>query len=435
MSHTDTLNQRSARDAAEAIKAGKITSASLVNACLERISERDADVSAWAHIDPDYARQQAARADEAVAKGEDLGPLHGVPVGVKDIIDTSDFPTENGTPVFAGRRPGEDADVVNALRAAGAVIMGKTVTTELAFFGPGKTKNPHDPERTPGGSSSGSAAAVADFQIPLALGTQTAGSILRPAAYCGCIGFKPTFGLVSRDGVLGQSAPLDTIGGYARTIADIACLTDIIAQKPSMPLTRALLGASNHTPLRLGFVRTASWPQGDPAMQSALERYAREAGATEIRLPESFEKGIKAQQTVQFRDIAMNYGPIVDENPDVMSAKLKEIIAQGKTVDARQYEDALQFREPLYEELAVLAGSFDAILTPAAAGIAPVGLGATGSPAFNGLWTYLGVPAISLPLLTLDGLPLGVQAVALRDQDGPLLRATQALLEKASPSL
>lgn len=435
MTQPNPLSQKSAIAAAEAIKTGKVTATSLVNACLERISQRDQDVSAWAHIDADNARRQAEIADKAVAEGKQIGPLHGVPVGVKDIIDTNDFPTENGTPVFAGRRPGEDAAVVSALRAAGAIILGKTVTTELAFFGPGKTKNPHDPERTPGGSSSGSAAAVADCQVPLALGTQTAGSILRPAAYCGCIGFKPTFGLVPRDGVLGQSAPLDTIGGYARTIADIACLIDVIARKPSLPLSHALLGASAHTPLRLGFVRTASWPQGDAAMQSALERYADQAGATEIDLPDSFKKGIKAQQSVQFRDIAMNYGPIVDENPDVMSDKLKEVIAQGKTVDANQYEAALKLREPLYQEFAALAGSYDAILTPAAAGIAPIGLSATGSPAFNGLWTYLGVPAISLPLLTLDGLPLGVQAVSLRDQDGPLLRAAQSLLAKATPSL
>ena len=183
-----------------------------------------AEVQAWAHLDRDYALAQARAADTALREGKAAGPLHGVPVGIKDIIDTADLPTENGTTIFAGRRPTADASVVAQLKAAGAVILGKTVTTELAFFGPGKTRNPADPEHTPGGSSSGSAAAVADFHVPLALGTQTAGSMLRPASYCGCIGWKPTFGVISRTGVLAQSPPLDTIGGFARSIEDIALL-------------------------------------------------------------------------------------------------------------------------------------------------------------------------------------------------------------------
>ena len=359
-----------------------------------------------------------------------LGALHGVPVGVKDIIDTSDFPTENGTPAFAGRRPQTDAAVVTALRAAGAVILGKTVTTELAFFGPGKTRNPHDRERTPGGSSSGSAAAVADAQVPLALGTQTAGSILRPASYCGCIGFKPTFGIVPREGVLAQSAPLDTIGGYARSIDDLALLIDVLSGDTRQPLSKAAAGAvAESKPPRLAFVRTASWPIGEPEMLAAVSAYAASVQATEIELPESFTRGIKDQQAVQFRDIARNYGPILDANPDVMSAKLAEVIALGRAVTDAQYDESLARREPLYEEFCALFRDFDAVLTPAAPGIAPVGLGATGSPAFNALWTYLGVPAISLPLLAVDSLPLGVQAVTLRNGDAGLLATSQRLMD------
>lgn len=414
--------------AAALIRTGALTSRDLVSSCLRRISEREPTVRAWAHLDPTHALTQAEAADRAVASGQPLGALHGVPVGVKDIIDTADYPTENGTPVFAGRRPQADAAIVAALRAAGAIILGKTITTELAFFGPGKTRNPHDPERTPGGSSSGSAAAVADGQVPLALGTQTAGSILRPASYCGCIGFKPTFGLIPRGGVLAQSAPLDTIGGYANSISDLALLIDVLSGDVSQPLTAAVAAAtpSSDRP-RLAFVRTASWPQGDATMHEAITAYARSVAATEIDLRPSFAHGIKAQQAVQFRDIATNYGPILDANPGVMSSKLAEVIAQGRTVSDAQYEAALALREPLYAEFVALTRDFDAVLTPAAAGIAPVGLSATGSPAFNALWTYLGVPAISLPLLQVDGLPLGLQAVATRDSDARLLAVSHAL--------
>ncbi len=216
------LDKLTAAEAAALIRSGALTSEAMVGALLARIAERDADVAAWAHLDRELALAEARAADLKQRSGAPLGPLHGVPVGIKDIIDTASLPTEYGSVIFAGRRPGQDASVVTQLRAAGAVILGKTVTTELAFYGPGKTRNPHNPAHTPGGSSSGSAAAVADFQVPLALGTQTAGSILRPASYCGVLGFKPTFGVVSRAGVLEQSSPLDTIGGYARSIEDIA---------------------------------------------------------------------------------------------------------------------------------------------------------------------------------------------------------------------
>ena len=245
------LTQLSARDAIREMDAGRLTSRTLVDALLERIAKRDADVGAFAHLDPGKGRAGADAADRSRASGEPQGSLSGVPVAVKDIIDTADYPTESGTPVFAGRQPAENAAIVQQLKAAGAIIFGKTVTTELAFFGPGKTRNPHNLLHTPGGSSSGSAAAVADFQVPLAIGTQTAGSIIRPASYCGVIGFKPTFGYVSRTGVLPQSAPLDTIGGYACTVGDIALLLDLITRfdfadrdlipgtKPSLPAALA----------------------------------------------------------------------------------------------------------------------------------------------------------------------------------------------------
>lgn len=422
------LSDLTAVAAADAIARSETTSRALTEAVLERICVRDIPVAAWAHLNSARALAQADAADAAVASGRPLGPLHGVPVGVKDIIDTTDFPTECGTPVFSGRQPKTDAAVVTALRDAGAVIVGKTVTTELAFFGPGKTKNPHDGTRTPGGSSSGSAAAVADFQIPLALGTQTAGSILRPASYCGAIGYKPSFGLIAREGVLEQSSPLDTIGGYARTVEDIALLCDVLAGTPDLPLLSAVnAGLGGRTP-KLAFVQGPSWAQGDGAMQTALTHFAHARGIPTIELSDNFSRGLKAQQSVQFRDIARNYGPILDAHRALMSDKLAEVIAMGRAVTDDAYAEALALREPLTAEFAALAAAYDAVLTPAAAGVAPAGLGATGSPAFNALWTYLGVPAISLPLLTVDGLPLGVQAVGLRDQDAKLLAVSAELM-------
>src|SRR5688572_11158096 len=218
----DALTALGARAAAELIRGGELTSERLVRACLHRIERTEATIGAWTFLDAEYALEQARAADLRRARGEDLGPLHGVPVGVKDIFDTADMPTENGTPLHAGRRPIEDATAVALLRVAGAVIVGKTVTTELAVFAPGKTRNPRDPSRTPGGSSSGSAAAVAAEMVPLAIGTQTNGSVIRPAAYCGVFGYKPSHGLVSRRGVLHQSWHFDQVGLFARSVEDLA---------------------------------------------------------------------------------------------------------------------------------------------------------------------------------------------------------------------
>jgi Asp-tRNA(Asn)/Glu-tRNA(Gln) amidotransferase A subunit family amidase len=423
--------------------AGTLTSEALAASCLMRIAARDGDVLAWAHLDPERAMADARASDAARKRGDRLGALAGIPVGIKDIIDTADYPTENGTPVFAGRRPAKDASVVAQLKAAGAIVMGKTVTTELAFFGPGKTRNPRELSHTPGGSSSGSAAAVADGQVPLALGTQTAGSIIRPASYCGVIGYKPTFGYVSRTGVLAQSAPLDTIGGYARSVDDIALLMDAIcgfdATDADMNLAaKASLVEALSKPLdrvpRFAFVKSPAWPQADEAAQKAFEAFAGDfrAEVVETPLPSDFDGSLRLQQIVQFSDIAKNYGPIADANPDRVSAKLKEIIAEGRTFKAADIAAARAEAEPLYDLLRSILDNYDAILTPAAPGVALKGLGATGSPMFNALWTYLGMPCISLPLLEVDGLPLGVQLVGKRGGDGDLLRTSNWVMKAAA---
>ncbi|HEY8193934.1 MAG TPA: amidase [Hyphomicrobium sp.] len=437
------IERLTATEALIELASGRLTSEALVAACLARIGDRDEAVGAWTHLDSDRALNAARAIDARRARGEPLPSLAGIPIGIKDIIDTEDFPTEYGSPVFAGRQPSADAFIVAQLRAAGAIILGKTVTTELAFFGPGKTRNPHDLERTPGGSSSGSAAAVADDQVPLALGTQTAGSVIRPASYCGAIGFKPTFGYVSRAGVLEQSAPLDTIGGYARSIEDIALLFDAIggydaADRDMTPDAKPSLVAALREPAprvpRFAFVRSLAWPLADAAMKSAFESFAGSFGAhaevVETELPSDFEGGLRLPQIVQFSDIAKNYGPIADANPDRVSAKLTETIAEGRSFSAADYAAARADQEQLYEALKPILANHDAILTPAATGPALVGLGGTGSPMFNALWTYLGMPCISLPLLDVEGLPVGVQLVGARGSDTSLLRVANWLMQE-----
>ena len=434
-----------ASEARDAIAAGTLTSEQLLRACLGRIVERDGVVGAWAHLNSALAVGSAKAADAAIAEGK-LGPLSGIPIAIKDIIDTHDMPTEYGSPVFTGRQSKEDAFVVTQLRKAGAVIIGKTVTTELAFFGPGKTRNPRDPSRTPGGSSSGSAAAVADFQVPLAIGTQTAGSVIRPASYCGVIGFKPTFGYVSRTGVLPQSAPLDTIGGYARSIADIALLFDSIGaydvadrnmlSGARQRLSAGLEGPLNHVP-RLAFIKSPAWRQGDPEMRTSFEAFAGSFGAraevVETALPPEFDDSLRLQQALQFSDIARNYGPIADAHPDMVSQKLKDVIAEGRRVSSAYYAAARADQEALYDALRPILVNYDAILTPAAAGPALKGLSSTGSPMFNGLWTYLGMPCISLPLLKIEGLPVGVQLTCGRGDDAALLRVSQWMMRDRAP--
>lgn len=432
-----------ATEAAAALADGVMTSEKLVQSCLDRIATRDADVLAFAHFDAGRVLADARASDAARARGDVVGPLAGIPVAIKDIIDTADYPTENGTPVFSGREPNADASVVSQLKAAGVIIFGKTVTTELAFFGPGKTKNPHDPMRTPGGSSSGSAAAVADFQVPLALGTQTAGSLIRPASYCGVIGFKPTFGAVSRTGVLAQSEPLDTIGGYARSVDDVALLMHAISafdatdpdMKPASVFSNVRVDLPARAP-RFAFVKSPAWANADAEAQRAFEAFVSSFGAraeiVETPLPPDFDASLRLQQIVQFSDIAKNYGPIADANPDRVSGKLKEIIAEGRTFSNADYRAARAARDPLYESLQPLLANYNAIITPAAPGVALEGLSATGSPMFNALWTYLGMPCISLPLLKIGRLPLGVQLVAARDKDVELLSAAKWMVAAAA---
>jgi Asp-tRNA(Asn)/Glu-tRNA(Gln) amidotransferase A subunit family amidase len=429
-------------EAAAAIADGRTTSEALVEAFLERIGDREGEIGAWAHIDPDHAREQARRADRVRGIGSGTGPLHGVPIAVKDIIETRDYPTENGCPLYAGNVTRRDAACIAALRSAGAIVLGKTVTTELALLTPARTRNPRDIERSPGGSSAGSAAAVADQMVPAALGSQTAGSVLRPASYCGVYGYKPTFGLLSRRGVLMQSHTLDTLGLFARSIEDLALLTDCMsARDPEDPVSydrsqpRLVEIAGSDPPMApaFAFIKTPAWEtNADPKMKDAFDELAGFLGSAcqEVDIA-GLDRVIEWQRLVQLAENAAYYGPLQEQDRSALSDGLNARLDEGARVPVRDYITAIASRETAYAAIEELFETFTAILTPAAPGPAPLlSENITGSPIFNGLWTYLGMPAVSAPLLEVDGLPLGVQLVGLRQDDGRLLRAVRWLTRR-----
>lgn len=435
------LNLMSATEATEAIRAGKTSSEELVSACLDHIAGIEEHIGAWAFLDPDHALAQARDADQALQQGEPLGPLHGVPVGVKDIFDTRDMPTEDGTVLHAGRQPEEDAAAVARLREAGAVILGKTVTTELAVYAPGKTRNPHDPKCTPGGSSSGSAASVAAGMVPLAIGTQTNGSVIRPASFCGVYGYKPTFGRISRHRVLQASRPLDQIGVFARTVEDAALIAEqMMAFDSRDPDTRLgarprLFGAAAQEPPvepRLAFVKTPVWNQADSDTQEAfaeLVAHLGERGAEEA-LPEIFDDAVEQHRVIMEADLARSFEREYDRGKDQLSAILRKMIERGQKVPAVAYNEAVSRIPVLNRSLEKIFEWHDAILTPATIGEAPVGLESTGSPIFCTIWSLCGMPAITLPLLEGgNSMPLGVQLVGPKGDDARLLRTARWLME------
>ena len=429
----------SALDIAEAVRGGSIDAVEIMQAFLDRIAAVDPAVQAWAHLDPKWAMSQAEAADNARREGRTLGPLHGLPVAVKDIFDTKDLPTEDGTVLHAGRKPSEDAAAVTRLRAAGGVVLGKTVTTELAMYAPGKTRNPHDPSRTPGGSSSGSAAAVASYMAPVGLGTQTNGSVIRPGAYCGVYGFKPSHGLISRHRILQLSRPLDQIGVFARSVEDAALVAESLIgydehdpdtrPGPVPPLLATCLEEPPVTPA-LAFVRTPIWEQAEESTHEAFEEIVDHLGETieEVKLPQQFNDGINVHRTLLEADLARSFEQEYARGKDRLSPVMREMIERGKTVLAVDYNEALSRIGPLTTLLNAIFHKYDAILTPASTGEAPEGLDSTGSPVFCTLWTLCGVPAITLPLMTgPSGMPLGVQLVGAKGDDARLLRTARWL--------
>jgi Asp-tRNA(Asn)/Glu-tRNA(Gln) amidotransferase A subunit family amidase len=434
-----TLHALSLSQAAADIREGRITSRDLVADCLARVAEVDDTVQAWAFLDREHALRQADILDEHRRHGRSLGPLHGVPVGIKDIFDTGDMPTELGSPVWAGRTPRKDAAAVASLRAAGAVILGKTVTTEYAYFHPGKTRNPRDPERTPGGSSSGSAAAVAASMVPGAIGSQTNGSVIRPAAFCGVVGFKPTHGLIPRTGALALSRTLDHVGVFARTVEDAALLAEVMAgfddeDADTRPVARPPFAATaaREPPLppRLAFVRSPVWEQAEPVTREAFAELVEALGeaSAEVEIGSAFERAIDFQGVIMDVEMAHNLHRDYEQGGDKLSAQLRSLIERGRGRLAVDYTRAVAAIGPLNGALDDVFNEYDAIVTPAAPGAAPRGLDSTGNPIFCSIWTYLGTPAITLPLMQdEDGMPLGVQLVGRRGNDARLLRTASWL--------
>ena len=428
---------------ARLIRDGVVSSEELVQGCLARIAEVDAQVQAWAFLEPDYALAQARAADERRLSGQSIGPLHGVPIGIKDIFDTADMPTEFGSPIFRGRTPSRDAAAVARLRAAGAVIMGKTVTTEFAYFAPGKTRNPHNFEHTPGGSSSGSAAAVGASMVPLAIGSQTNGSTIRPAAYCGVVGFKPTHGLISRHGALTLSRTLDHVGLFANSIEDIALLAEqLVAHDENDPDTRPrariplIQVAAEEPPLppMFAFIKTPHWQRTDAETRAGLAETIEHLG-TQVEEVELFPSAVDCwewHEAIMAAEMALNLDREWEQGGELLSAPLRRQIERGRAVLAPDYLAALERIAPMNASFRELFEQrYDAILTPAAPSAAPKGLDATGDPVFCTLWTLCGMPAITLPLLqSADGLPIGIQLVGPRDGDARLLRTARWLAAK-----
>ncbi len=410
---TGPLEELGAAAAIALLREGAITSEALVRACLDRIARDEPGIRAWAWLDPEHTLSEARAVD---ARGRPP-PLHGLPVGIKDIIDTADAPTECGTPLYRGRRPTRDAACVAALRSAGGVVLGKTVTTELAFFAPGPTGNPRNPAHTPGGSSSGSAAAVADCMVPAALGTQTAGSIIRPAAYCGVVGFKPSHGFLSMEGIHPFAPSFDTLGVLVREVADVApLLTALGAPVAVSPLTR---------PPRIGLWRSAQWPQASASMQARLEEVATtlaRAGAQVRELePLQDEARLAEDQALIMAAEALSSFEALRPT-GALSPQLSGLLERGAAVRPDEIDAAKIRAGQGWTAITRALSALDALLTPSAPGEAPEGLASTGDPVFNRVVTLLGVPAVSLPAGTGPaGLPLGVQLVGAPLAEAALL--------------
>ena len=420
------LNELSAHEAAARIASGSISSEDLVRACLARIAEREPSVKAFARVGAEAAIAAARDADTAVLlKDGPLRPLHGVPFAVKDIIDTADMPTEHNSRLFKGSQPSQDAATVSMLRSAGAILIGKTETIEFAAHGRlPVTRNPHDFTRTPGGSSSGSAAAVADMMVPLTLGTQTGGSVIRPASFCGVFGFKPTWGSISAEGAKLFSVTLDTIGWYARSIDDIALLAKIYeissAEEPA------------RTGLSLAYCETPYWSRatadGQAAFRATLDKL-RAAGAsvTELRLGDEFSTINDAKERVMRGEGRVAFLHLHKMAPDKLSPGIQKRMGRTDDLLLRKALDDSAMLRIAFDQI---AEPFDAVLTPAATGVAPEGLAYAGDPIFNGMWTLLHVPCLSVPVMTGEkGLPIGLQLVGPRFKDARLLAAARGLLD------
>jgi Asp-tRNA(Asn)/Glu-tRNA(Gln) amidotransferase A subunit family amidase len=417
-----SLNRLSATVAVRKLATREITALSLLADCLERISERESAVRAWTFLDAEAAKQRA----RALDKQPSTGLLHGLPIGVKDLFDTFDMPTSYGSPIYANHRPAADAACVALARAAGAIVVGKTVTTEFATFHPGPTCNPHNPAHTPGGSSSGSAAAVADWMVPLAFGSQTAGSIVRPASFCGVVGYKPTFGMVTRVGVKMISDTLDTIGVLTRGVPDAALFVAALTDRHEL-----LIDSPTTDIPRIGLCRTYEWNRAQPETVALFEGAGKRLRATgasvrEVTLPAPFAGLAQAQTAIMMFEVAKSLSHENLMHRKDLSADMTKMIDAGLAVSPQQYDAARSLTRSCRAMLPDIFSGLDVLVAPSAVGYAPTGIAATGDPLFNRIWTLLHVPVVHVPVARgSHALPVGVTIVGTVGADRATLRAAE----------
>jgi len=421
------LNELSAAEIVQKIARGEATCEAVTRDCVERIAQRDGVVKAWVNFDPELALARA----RALDRSQSRGPLHGVPIGVKDIIDTFDMPTEFGSPIYEGHRPPSDAACVALLRRAGAVMLVKTATCEFAGMAPAETTNPHNPAHTPGGSSSGSAAAVADDMVPAALGTQTGGSVLRPSSYCGIFGFKPTYNSFNKAGVKPAAESIDTIGWLARSLDDIELLTAVLRmQAPQPPPTM------NSAP-RIGLCRTEMWDGAQPETKAAVEGAAAalgKAGATvrEVKLPDPFT-GLRtiARETINFHERAACMAYEWDHHRAALSPQMRRYIEQGQKISRQDYIAGWRRIDECRALLPSVFEGLDVLLAPCVQGEAPKGLASTGDGTMQAIWTALHTPSMTLPTHRgPNNLPVGIQLVGQRYDDDRLFACARWVWKK-----
>ena len=411
------------------LREGEISSVEVCSHYIERIGKFEKDVKAWSHFNKKLLLEKAAEADEHRISGKPLGLLHGLPVAIKDIIGTLDMPTECGTTIRKKMTASQDSEVVNLLKVAGAIIMGKTETTELAYFHPGKTTNPHDYKRTPGGSSSGSAAAVAAHMAPLSIGSQTNGSTIRPASYCGVVGYKPSYGLISRYGILKQSDKLDQVGIFGKSVEDVALLAKVLIKKdlfdPSTIHYSAedMMDVCRKGPLfdpKFIFYKTKNWKNLDQESKKSFEIFIKtfKKNIEVFDTPSYFDDIPKYHKIIHETDMANNFQLYYKKYKKKLSKEMISAIERGLKNSATEYAEAIDFMKRSYDSYKEVFEDYHGVLTPASSGVAPKGLGNTGSPEFSTVWTYLGLPSISLPLLTgKNDLPLGIQLIGDKHDD------------------
>ena len=433
----------SVKQLVEKIKATQLSSVDLCKAYIDRIKKFEKDINAWAHFDEKLLLEKAEESDNYRRSGKPLGSLHGIPVALKDIVGTLDMPTECGTVLRKGMSASQDAEIVDLLKSEGAIIMGKTATSELAYFGPAKTKNPHDYSRTPGGSSSGSAAVIAAHMAPLSVGSQTGGSVIRPASYCGVVGYKPSFGLISRNGVLKTSENLDHVGVFGKSVEDVAMLARVLIKKDSYDKatihysTDSMLEECNKGPLydpKFIFYKTESWKKIDKKSRDAFEFFIKsfKKNIEVFDTPSYFKDVKKYHQIVHETDMANNFQDYYKKSKNKLSKEMQAAIKRGIEYSAKDYAEARDFMSRSYDSYKEVFEDYHGIISPSSTGVADKGLTSTGSPEFCTVWSFMGTPSISLPLLEGENnLPLGVQLIGDKYDDTRFLGVAN-WLEKES---